>query len=100
MPIVFIIISIVLMVVYGVMFMRPKYRILAAAIVSASLFFLYLALANLGSEAVNRLSIIMLGITGVGTAALVAGHLIFERGRAGRLTGSRDTTRSSREYTP
>lgn len=99
MPLLFIIVSILLMAGYGVLFLRPRFRILAAAVISASVFFLYLALANLGSESVNRLSIIMLGVTGLGTIGLVIGHLVFERGNSGRLTGAR-AGKPAREHTP
>ncbi len=104
MPLVFLIASIILMAAYGVLFLRPKFRIAAAAIISASVFFLYLALASVGTESVNRLSIIMLGVTGLGAVILGICHVIFERGSAGRMTGARRPPRPDdtppRELTP
>lgn len=103
-PLICIILSVGLLIAYGVLFLRPRYRILSAALVSAAVFLLYFALylAAENSEAVGRLSAIMLGVTGLATIALAIGHVIFERGAAGKMTGTRktDAAHHSREYTP
>jgi len=95
-----IVLSIGLMIAYGVLFLRPRYRLLAAALASAAISLLYFAmyLTAVESEAVGRLSVIMLGATGIAAIALAIGHVIFERGKAGRMTGAREA--HSREYTP
>ncbi len=91
MALVSIILSIGLVIAYGLLFLRPRLRLLAAALMSAGLFFLYLALALAAPEveAVNRLAIIMLGPTGLGALALAVAHMLFERGNAGAMTGKR-----------
>ena len=91
MTLITVILSICLLVTYGALFLRPKFRILAAALVSGSIFFLYLtmALALPQSEVISRISIIMLGVTGLGTIVLGILHVMFERGAAGTMTGAR-----------
>jgi hypothetical protein len=101
MPLVLVIVSIVLMGAYALMFLRPKWRLLAAASVSASAFCLYLALNDLGGPNVSRVSVVMLGVTGLGAIALGLCHIVFERGSGrGNGTDARRDGRPPRELAP
>ncbi len=83
MTLISVILSICLTIAFVVLFfIRKRYRLLALALLSASLFFLYLPLAMIFEfGTVNALSTIMLAVTAIAALVLLIAHFLAERGR-------------------